>query len=570
MNLPSVADLSIDCEFPAFDNPEKEGAESALRVRLRADGLLELFFDADQDHRLFELLSLRRPGDAGAYVSVELLSNANTLSARIDEWNPQIGAEPLALGQHISLSAFDEVFGSQGDDTSSAAQHWMRWRGSPECRGYLCSLVDAARTACEELRLESVLAEHVFRQIERVEHDFCFMPLDSAFRHSERRPNLASALLGAFIDKLRTLLTRREINSAVICAETLDSCVVRLVCTEQRRRANLRNLPVQQAFKIQFFLDDDEYIGPLDEWETAVWLIGEGRPQGDLCIDLGSKGKPVAFWMARQPCRIALCTMDSGEHDGYVRSQGDGWTMYRMAADEPEPDDGGPEQVDKRERYELLVSERKKCALCVPHNLTNPNAQSLRHFDGAEIGPWTRWQGDLDARLMIVGQDWGGVPSFVRQGGWNLDSETNRFLRGLLKSVLVDVDAPEPFMPVNRNGVFATNAALCLKAAGDSSHVRAPCFRNCRSAFLKPQIEIVQPLVVVCLGLEAYSATMNAFGLPPERTLRDAVESQLRVRILAETEIVPVFHCSRQGQRTRSIEQQTLDWQRVARALRTG
>jgi DNA polymerase len=25
------------------------------------------------------------------------------------------------------------------------------------------------------------------------------------------------------------------------------------------------------------------------------------------------------------------------------------------------------------------------------------------------IGPWTQWQGNLNAELMIVGQDWGGT-----------------------------------------------------------------------------------------------------------------------------------------------------------------
>ena len=567
MNLASVADLSIDCEFPAFHNSEKEGSESALRVRLRADGLLDLFSDATQDHRLFELFSLCRPGDAGSYVSVQLLSDVKTLSARIDKWNPQVGAETLALGQNVALSTFDEVFGSQGDDTSSAAQHWMRWRGSSACRGYLCSLVHAARRACEDLRAESVLADHVFWRIERVEHDFCFLPWGDAIGFSQRQRPIPSALPIAFLDKLSVLLTGREINSAVICAETLDSSVVRLVCTEQRRRADRGELPVQQAFKAFAFLDDDEYMGPLEEWESEVWLIGEGRPQGDLCVDLGAKGRPVAFWLARQPCRVALCTMDSGEHDGYVRSQSDGWTMYRIAADEL---DHEGEQGGKRDRYELLVSKRKRCALCASLCMTNPSTESLRRFDGAEIGPWTRWQGDLEAKLMIVGQDWGGQPSFVRQAGWNLDGETNRFLRRLLESVGVNVDAPAPGASVNRSGVFATNAALCLKAAGDSGTVPAPCFRNCRDAFLKPQIEIVKLPVVVCLGFDAYAATMRAFGLNPERTMRDAVESKQRIRILDGTEIVPVFHCGRQGQRTRRIDQQTIDWQRVARALRSG
>jgi hypothetical protein len=68
----------------------------------------------------------------------------------------------------------------------------------------------------------------------------------------------------------------------------------------------------------------------------------------------------------------------------------------------------------KRQRYNELVAKRKTCCECI--GLSNPAESQLRQFDSDQIGPWSRLHGDLNAQLMIVGQDWGGVTFPTRQG----------------------------------------------------------------------------------------------------------------------------------------------------------
>jgi hypothetical protein len=55
-----------------------------------------------------------------------------------------------------------------------------------------------------------------------------------------------------------------------------------------------------------------------------------------------------------------------------------------------------------------LVNERKECHAC--SGLTNPEACGNSSFDSDHVGPMSLWQGNLDADLMIVGQDWGHRP----------------------------------------------------------------------------------------------------------------------------------------------------------------
>jgi hypothetical protein len=58
--------------------------------------------------------------------------------------------------------------------------------------------------------------------------------------------------------------------------------------------------------------------------------------------------------------------------------------------------------------YKDLVCQRKACSLC--QGLVNP---STEEFDSNEIGPWAKWQNNLDADIIVVGQDWGDVDYYT-------------------------------------------------------------------------------------------------------------------------------------------------------------
>ncbi len=219
---------------------------------------------------------------------------------------------------------------------------------------------------------------------------------------------------------------------------------------------------------------------------------------------------------------------------------------------------------DKLRAYRNLVGVRKSCSLCA--GLINPSRSASGIYDGDEIGPWTRWEGDLDASVMVVGQDWGDEQGFKRQKGLDSsNSSTNRTLRDLLASVGVRVDTPTN--QTQRVGVFFTNAILCLKQGGAQAHVRPQWFRNCGCHFLRPQIDLVHPKVVVCLGEQAYRAVLAAYDLRPSR-FRDAVGAAPPTVLPNGIAVVAVYHCSQRILNThRDIEGQRRDWRRVAQVL---
>src|SRR5439155_26930549 len=145
--------------------------------------------------------------------------------------------------------------------------------------------------------------------------------------------------------------------------------------------------------------------------------------------------------------------------------------------------------------------------------------------DSGKIGPWTKWHGDLDATLMIVGQDWGGVDYYVEHKGRELDTNpTNKNLVKLLFSIGIHIELPTKQGAVRR--LFFTNAVLCLKEGRLLGPVKTACFNHCGTAFLSKQIEIVNPKVLVTLGHQAYKAVLRSYGLPFRGSMFEAIRDK--------------------------------------------
>ena len=93
--------------------------------------------------------------------------------------------------------------------------------------------------------------------------------------------------------------------------------------------------------------------------------------------------------------------------------------------------EGKQSVIDKLVEYAALVSDRKACHRC--SGLFNPSEVEHGSLDSNQIGPWSLWQGNLEAALMVVGQDWGDVAYFPKNRGRGLArSGTNRALVELL------------------------------------------------------------------------------------------------------------------------------------------
>jgi uracil-DNA glycosylase len=171
------------------------------------------------------------------------------------------------------------------------------------------------------------------------------------------------------------------------------------------------------------------------------------------------------------------------------------------------------ERVSKRSAYADLVHARRACRLCP--GLANPSVVADGQFDSDEIGPYARWQGNLDSGVVVVAQDFAEAGTFQALVGWPGEHvETNLALVNLLAEA--GLAASPPKRGQADDALFFTNAALCLKAGRMSSRVPARYFLNCGEAFLRPTIELVALAAVVTLGAGALRSVEAAFAINAE------------------------------------------------------
>src|SRR5665213_2577293 len=208
--------------------------------------------------------------------------------------------------------------------------------------------------------------------------------------------------------------------------------------------------------------------------------------------------------------------------------------------------------MDKQEQYAALVSARKAYDP-TPLGLNNPSASAHARFDSSHVGPWTRWAHDLNAELMIIGQDWGDERYFVENRG--LDNPTNPTNIALQELVLsIGLQLPQPPIagavpdPRSANcGIWLTNALLWLKTGGLSAKVRDDWFGDEAARFLKAQIEIVHPRVIVALGQRAYDLVLWSYNLTKRRGLFLSVVEMVEPVVLPPevhaARLVGVYHC---------------------------
>lgn len=161
------------------------------------------------------------------------------------------------------------------------------------------------------------------------------------------------------------------------------------------------------------------------------------------------------------------------------------------------------------ERYLGLVEKVKTHAF--PDGLVNPfNIGGKNLFrDQNQINPWSVWQNNLEAKILVIGKDWGSVDYFRQNHGRDNDANpTNMTLQNLLAAVGYD---PGLFSQPNPQPLFFTNAVLGIREGkAMSGPVRMSWLTDCMP-FTQELLEIIRPRIIVTLGAIPLAAVRSIF-----------------------------------------------------------
>jgi len=226
--------------------------------------------------------------------------------------------------------------------------------------------------------------------------------------------------------------------------------------------------------------------------------------------------------------------------------------------------------MDRQESYLALVERRRRHRF--PEGLLNPSEIEGGRFDSDHLGPWSRWQGDLRARVLIVGQDWGDLPYFLKNKGVDDEREqTCTNLRAMAHAAGWDLGSPRS---PNPQPLYFTNAVLGIRAANGKSGAPLTAWIDDSLPFMVEIIDLIQPKVVVSLGTAAYRSTRLAlYG----RTRDDRIPIGAALGQVHHLGLIqrpgkpawfPYYHCGPLGLVNRSRELQIQDWEQLGAWVR--
>jgi len=215
--------------------------------------------------------------------------------------------------------------------------------------------------------------------------------------------------------------------------------------------------------------------------------------------------------------------------------------------------------------YNALVAARKACRICVERSPGKIRSCAEFDFDPDVVSHWEPWLGHRQPKLLAVGQDFGNVDYFVRNGGRDDPSnKTNDNLRRLLMEAGFSVTNPTRFDRITP--VFLTNSILCIKEGRMDGAIRSSWVDACADRHLSPLVRYLKPPVVVGMGSCGWRAARRVFALQqaPERISHAA---GLSWTSWDETRVFAVGHPGPQGLTNRPWAQQLADWRRIGEAV---
>lgn len=176
------------------------------------------------------------------------------------------------------------------------------------------------------------------------------------------------------------------------------------------------------------------------------------------------------------------------------------------------------------------------------------------------VSPWTKSGSNVDAHVMVIGQDWASVnmlaklPKDVAELGYDPKLLTNRNLDDLLKRHL----------GLRRADCYLTNLFVLIKPGDASANIRFADLVWSAQNFTKLQIEVISPKLVICLGLRTFRALMRAADQNAARTTEAAIASP---GMIGPSMIHCVAHTGALGTLNRTQTLVERDWSALADVL---
>ena len=219
---------------------------------------------------------------------------------------------------------------------------------------------------------------------------------------------------------------------------------------------------------------------------------------------------------------------------------------------------------NKIEEYERLVIKRKQFKFS-DIGLTNPSATI---FDINEIEPWAQWQNNIDADILLIGQEYCDLDTYIKTQG-KVERYPEIFQYPANKNLyeyfkILGYNIGHPLKPNKTNPIFFTNAVMGLKTPPMSANFKTSWLKESREQFLSPLIDIISPKIIIAIGAGATKSLSEIYDF--KITTHNEMVNNSPIKSNRQL-IFPVFHTGGLGLKNRSINLQINDWKKIKKWL---
>lgn len=331
--------------------PYREGGsdvEQPFIVELDALPLLTLAEDVSRGARVYEFLTMCRPGDILNYLRVRPIAVNSRLAGIFDNELKVRWRRPQTRDcgdGYLALMDFDAHFRWRGDDTWPEARCWLAFRKKPLWNDLMRGLLKSMQRLQEQLRLNN---DHLLHnEVQRVDsgsHFRDFFPDVHRYCRLESVAPAESKLPRKLFAAIRELIFRDDVQS--VSSDFTDYWFWRVLVEEQVRRCELAGEKEPQSAFALSGPDGEDGSVPISDWGGYVHNPYEGACLADLFIMPGWRHSfpesdaegglltdilyPPRQGVSQEQCRYLMIKRDLGALKCAHRTEiGDGWFLYQ-------------------------------------------------------------------------------------------------------------------------------------------------------------------------------------------------------------------------------------------------
>jgi|GEM_PF-6709934 len=300
-----------------------------FKVKLHDLALRHLMADATEACRVYELMSIQRPGDVWKYIWVELLDVPPTVRD-FRNWRKKDSKDAYKWPEHwLPLADFDRCFYWAYDDTTPESDCWLTAREGQSFKdwaGELYAEVKAAQASLRESTDLLIRTELACLDLRRHAFDYhAQTPLE--LTRPDYQSRVKPCFPHGFYEKLRELLGRPEVTCVSFLVD--DYQATRLALMQQRLRSSPDPLTRANRWPICIFTEKSQGAAT---WNAESLVFSEGIGFGFLLV---ADHVPDPYLNSGR-FRWLLCARDAGEFPGYRRTPGEDWCLYEDLSSEEE------------------------------------------------------------------------------------------------------------------------------------------------------------------------------------------------------------------------------------------